>query len=160
MGLQMFTHLQELKASSCVMAAWENKRSFELSPFLLLPHSSYCWAWHRVVWNMPWVSRHQLSWLCPLPAPHPSPASWLWDKGRSRKGLDSVEAVPSSSKNIPELPTLLPELIQSTNPYRILWRKFTPLQAKPVQWKWKENSDQLLDWQPGEVREENKWNHI
>lgn len=48
-----------------------------------------------MVWDIPFVSWDQLSWLCPHTAS--CPAYLLWGRGGSREGLDALQAVLSNS---------------------------------------------------------------
>ena len=72
---QVFSHLQESRNPSCVMATWEDKCHHSECP--LLPSSFprfICWVRCHKVWNTPLVSWGQLSQLCPLPTSCASPA--------------------------------------------------------------------------------------
>ena len=90
-------------------------------------------AEHDVIWFgiSLWSVGGQLSRLCPPRLlVHPQPARW-WGGVRSRKGVDSVQALLSSNENIPELSTPFPAPIRNTAPCQLLRRKLTLSQPKP-----------------------------
>ena len=66
---QVFRHLQESRAPSCIAVTWEDRRSHSELPPSLSPSSPsfYCWAPSHAVWDIPFLSWGQLSQLCPLP---------------------------------------------------------------------------------------------
>jgi len=75
---QVFSHLQESRALSCVIVIWEGKyHHSEQCPFLLLPHGFYCWVWHHAF--------SQLSQLCLLPTSCSSQAYLLEGWGEEQK---------------------------------------------------------------------------
>lgn len=105
------------RKGSPVTMTWEDKHHH--SKHLPLSSSSpifICWAWHCMVWNTPWVSQGLLSLLCPLPGPRVSPASLLLQPCEDRKGLDTIQALLSSSKSNPVLSTLFSVLIRNLKP--------------------------------------------
>ena len=92
--------------------------SLQMSPpFLLLPPALY--AEHDVIWYG--ISLWSVGVSSPSCVPsqllvHPQPTHW-WGGVRSRKGLDSVQALLSNKENIPVLSTLFPAQIQNIAPY-------------------------------------------
>lgn len=80
-------------------------------PELCSPHfppQFYCWAWHPMMWHVPWIFWDQLSWLSFLPTPcDPQPPCW-WGSVIGRKGLDFVYVLLSNYRNISLLATLFP----------------------------------------------------
>ena len=65
-GRQLFSHLQESRASSCLMVPWEDKcHHSEHTPFFSL---LYMLSMSGMVWNIPLVRWGQLSWLYPPPS--------------------------------------------------------------------------------------------
>lgn len=85
-----------------------------------------------MVWNSPLVSWSQLSDLYPSQLLHPQPTCWQ-KCVRSRKCLGSVQALTTNSCTTSVLSTVFPAQMQSIAPYQLLWRKWTPAQAKWAQ---------------------------
>jgi len=104
---QKINRFQEHRAPSHRAIVWEDKHhNSERSPLPPSSPSFYCWAQCPVVWNVPFISRGQLSQLCPLPTScAPQPTHWQGSM-RSRKGLGAVQALFSNDSNTGVLSTL------------------------------------------------------
>ena len=102
----------------------------ECPPLLSSSPSFICWAWHHMVWNIPWVSWGQLFWLCPLPTSCAPPASLLvgWGEKKERPCL-SVSPAQQELKH----PCVI-NTVYSTNPKHsptlATMEKINPIPAK------------------------------
>lgn len=105
---ELFSHFLESRAPSHPMLTWRANGSELLSSLRLI-----CWAWGHMIWNVPLVGWGRLSSCVSSQIPvHPQSPHWGgWVK--SRKGLDSVLALLSSSKTTPVLSTKFSAQIQN-----------------------------------------------
>lgn len=103
---------------------WEGSLTPNIPAF---PSPSFlCWAWHQMVWDIPWVSWGQLFWLCPLSSPcAPRPPHW-WGKEQNKPWL-SVSTAQQPWKH------LCSQHKSKMNTHQLLWRKLTLPQPKPAQ---------------------------
>lgn len=93
------------------------------------PHPQfYCWAWLSMVWDVPLVSWDQLSHCVPS-----APLAYLLvvQSKKEKRPWCCVNVLLITKISL--LSTLCSSQVQNIAPCKLLWRKLTPWQPKPVQ---------------------------
>lgn len=120
MGSRGFSHPQEIWAPSCTMVTWKEKYHHYKYPSPILSSERGADMMSYGLWAILWVTWHQPSWLCPLPAPCAAPAPHWWSEEQKRPW---ISVLTRTNENISVLLTLFPAQIQNTALCWLHWRK-------------------------------------
>lgn len=116
---QVFSHLQEHRAPSCIIRTWEDKCYCSSCPLFLL---WALYAEHDALWCgiALWSVWDSCPWQCPLLTASPAFSLGAW--GEEQESQDSVQVLLSNNENISVLLTLIFRT-DSKQPHMSYWKE-------------------------------------